>query len=391
MRFALICTDKADHLEMRKANRDAHLVHIANSGVVEMAGPFLTETGEMAGSLVILNVDTLDQARDWAAARAIGFYAKGCIAGAVAALAKLAVEDGEHAAARLGVINRFYTVYLDLVMTDARGAVIASANPRYHRNLKDKDLSSEAWFRSARNCRSGDDYIVDTVKRSGCHDNRHVLVYATGIRAGGRTDGALVGTLGVYFDWQAQAQTVVDGVRLTPDEKARTRVLLLDQKHRVLAASDGVGVLSETVKLDVAGGAMALINSMGALGSFGGSYLVGYLNSSTGSPGASYLLMSGALMLSVVMMCGGSLIIACTPGRNPRPARRIGTTTGCTAMRRTWWSLRPRSATAGSRRNGRCIWPRPCRRPRSCSPTSPWDRAGRRSRRPPIRACARSA
>ncbi|WP_292136883.1 MASE1 domain-containing protein [Brevundimonas sp.] len=67
---------------------------------------------------------------------------------------------------------------------------------------------------------------------------------------------AVIGVLGVHFDWQAQAQTVVDGVRLTPDEKARTRVLLLDQKHRVLAASDGVGVLSETVKLDVAGGVM---------------------------------------------------------------------------------------------------------------------------------------
>ena len=67
MRFALICTDKADHLEVRKANRDAHLAHIASSGVVEMAGPFLLEGGEMAGSLVILSVETLDQARDWAA------------------------------------------------------------------------------------------------------------------------------------------------------------------------------------------------------------------------------------------------------------------------------------------------------------------------------------
>jgi len=37
------------------------------SGVVEMAGPFLSEGGEMAGSLVILNVDALAQARDWAA------------------------------------------------------------------------------------------------------------------------------------------------------------------------------------------------------------------------------------------------------------------------------------------------------------------------------------
>ena len=60
-------------------------------------------------------------------------------------------------------------------------------------------------------------------------------------------------------------------------------------------------IIPEILPANVAGGAMALINSMGALGSFGGSYLVGYLNSSTGSPGASYLLMSGALLLSVVL------------------------------------------------------------------------------------------
>lgn len=68
MRFALICTDKADHLEMRKANRDAHLAHIANSGVVEMAGPFLNDKGEMSGSLVILEVASRAEAEAWAAA-----------------------------------------------------------------------------------------------------------------------------------------------------------------------------------------------------------------------------------------------------------------------------------------------------------------------------------
>ena len=66
MRVALICIDKPGLLHIRQENRPAHLDHIRNSGVVEMAGPFLTEAGEMAGSLVILNVDTLDQARDWA-------------------------------------------------------------------------------------------------------------------------------------------------------------------------------------------------------------------------------------------------------------------------------------------------------------------------------------
>lgn len=51
---------------------------------------------------------------------------------------------------------------------------------------------------------------------------------------------------------------------------------------------------------NVAGVAMALINGMGALGSFVGSYFVGYLNSSTGSPNASYAFMAIALVLSVI-------------------------------------------------------------------------------------------
>lgn len=67
MRVALICIDKPGHLHVRQENRPAHLAHIDSSGIVEMAGPFLTEAGEMAGSLVILSVDSLDQARHWAA------------------------------------------------------------------------------------------------------------------------------------------------------------------------------------------------------------------------------------------------------------------------------------------------------------------------------------
>ncbi len=68
MRFALICTDKAEHLEVRKANRDAHLAYIASTGVVEMAGPFLNERGEMNGSLVVLEVPDRAAAEAWAKA-----------------------------------------------------------------------------------------------------------------------------------------------------------------------------------------------------------------------------------------------------------------------------------------------------------------------------------
>ena len=46
---------------------------------------------------------------------------------------------------------------------------------------------------------------------------------------------------------------------------------------------------------------MALINSFGALGSFVGAYLVGVLNASTGSFGASYIFMAGSLLLSAII------------------------------------------------------------------------------------------
>jgi len=61
-------------------------------------------------------------------------------------------------------------------------------------------------------------------------------------------------------------------------------------------------IIPEMLPRNVAGGAMALINSMGALGSFAGSYLVGYLNAVTGGLSASYIFMSGALFLSVILM-----------------------------------------------------------------------------------------
>ncbi|MCO7517077.1 MFS transporter [Pseudomonas guariconensis] len=60
-------------------------------------------------------------------------------------------------------------------------------------------------------------------------------------------------------------------------------------------------IVPEVLPSNVAGGAMALINSMGALGSFSGSWLVGYLNGVTGGPGASYLFMCGSLLLAVAL------------------------------------------------------------------------------------------
>lgn len=59
--------------------------------------------------------------------------------------------------------------------------------------------------------------------------------------------------------------------------------------------------ITEVLPKNVAAGAVALINSFGALGSFAGAYFVGYLNGTTGSFGASYIFMAGSLLLAALI------------------------------------------------------------------------------------------
>jgi sugar phosphate permease len=59
--------------------------------------------------------------------------------------------------------------------------------------------------------------------------------------------------------------------------------------------------VTETLPANVAGGAIALINSMGALGSFVGAYGVGLLNGIAGNSAPSYLLMAVALLVAAAL------------------------------------------------------------------------------------------
>jgi len=68
MRYVLICLDRPDALQTRVENRAAHLAHVAASGVVEQAGPFIDAAGQMCGSLIVLGVASRAEAEAWAAA-----------------------------------------------------------------------------------------------------------------------------------------------------------------------------------------------------------------------------------------------------------------------------------------------------------------------------------
>lgn len=173
-----------------------------------------------------------------------------------------------HASDRLGVILDAYTVYLDLWICDAQGRVVANGRPGRYPNVVGRSVADARWFRDGLRTATGDDFVACDIERSAALDDAPVATYATAIRAGGEVGGRPLGVLGVHFDWRPQAQAVVDGVRLTPEERERSRVMLLDQRGRVLAASDGQGVLTETFPLDT---------SAGQMGSYGdGDVTVGY-------------------------------------------------------------------------------------------------------------------
>jgi hypothetical protein len=156
-----------------------------------------------------------------------------------AALSERTDEAVSHAADRMATINRFYSVYLDLVLTDAAGLVVASSNPAHASRLIGENLSREHWVKAALSTKSGDDYVVDVVAPSRPHGGREALVYSTAVREGGALRGRVLGALGVYFDWQDQGHAIVHKeAALTAEDWSRTTVLLLDGQCRVIASSD---------------------------------------------------------------------------------------------------------------------------------------------------------
>jgi hypothetical protein len=158
-----------------------------------------------------------------------------------------------YASRRLAVILESYTVYLDLVVAGVDGRVLAHGRERF-REVPGADVSGSSWFQQALATRAGTEYAVGDVSVEASLGHGTVATYATAVRRGGEVDGEVVGVLGVFFDFAPQAHAIVTGVRLSPEERERTRVMLVDRDQQVLAASDGRGLLAERIDLSGAEG-----------------------------------------------------------------------------------------------------------------------------------------
>src|ERR1700754_107675 len=155
-----------------------------------------------------------------------------------------------HVSKRLAGILGAYTVYLDLWLCDLDGNVLA--NGRADRfGVIGQNVANTKWFREARDLRSGDDYVAGDVECQPLLGNAQVATYCASVREGGQVDGKPTGVLAIHFDWEPQARAIVQGVRVGDADKAR--VLLVDSHFRVIAASDGKGLLTEQIQLSLDG------------------------------------------------------------------------------------------------------------------------------------------
>ncbi|GFM30935.1 methyl-accepting chemotaxis protein [Novosphingobium sp. PY1] len=147
-------------------------------------------------------------------------------------------EAVAHATSRLATILRSYTVYLDLWIADRSGKVIANGRPDRYRGVIGADVSREDWFRRGLATADGDDFAVCDVEKVARLGNAQVATYSTAIRAGGETGGRSVGVLGIFFDWEPQARSIVEGISLSQEERKHSKVMLLDSRYRVIASTE---------------------------------------------------------------------------------------------------------------------------------------------------------
>ncbi len=65
MLFALVAHDRPNSVARRMELRPDHLKHLdALGATLVLAGPFLADNGDMVGSIVVIEAETLDAARE---------------------------------------------------------------------------------------------------------------------------------------------------------------------------------------------------------------------------------------------------------------------------------------------------------------------------------------
>ncbi len=241
--FAIVATEVKNLAEQADKNsKDFQSVvmgqlddlrYLTNDLAGRMESQRLTEMSQTLVQLIVRNLfERTADVRWWATDSA--FWQ---------ALQNPTADTAKHAGERLAVINLYYTVYMNLVLADKDGNVIAISNPSEFPGQIGKSVAGEKWFRDAMRTQSGDEYVVDDIRPDALHGQRPAAIYSAAVREGGERFADTIGVLGIFFDWQEQGRSIVcDEPSFSASEWQRTRVMLLDRDHRVISSSDNNGL-----------------------------------------------------------------------------------------------------------------------------------------------------
>lgn len=142
-----------------------------------------------------------------------------------------------HTRQRLGVILGAYTVYLDIWAIDPSGRVLCNGRADAYPKAQGHNVSGQAWFREALAGRGLEAYAAGDVQPVAALDNAKCAIYAAAIHADPECLDTPRGVLAVFFDWGKQAAAVVNGIRVSEDEAANVRCMVVDARQRVIAAN----------------------------------------------------------------------------------------------------------------------------------------------------------
>ncbi len=191
--------------------------------------------GERLADLALMNIDVIDR----------NLYERSCDvrwwatdSSVVNAVCQPSPQTLEFATFRLGQILNSYTVYFDIVVTDAAGRILANGRPRDFRTVG-MDCRSLEWFQAAVHTRNGEEFGFQSVHPSPLARDERVLVYSCGVRENGDIHGPLRGVLAVAFRFDALAQAIVTNTRVNEGSELRKRVCITDRTGLILADTDG--------------------------------------------------------------------------------------------------------------------------------------------------------
>lgn len=111
---------------------------------------------------------------------------------------------------RLEDIRSSYTLYRDLVITNKAGFVLASSNVDLRDAVLGLNVSNERWFKAAMAVKDGTEYFAQDLISSAVEPDQESLIYATAVRENSNTNGGAIGAMGVYFDFQGEAQMILN-------------------------------------------------------------------------------------------------------------------------------------------------------------------------------------